>query len=98
MINNLKKITKNVLFLMWCLNVMISANLVASGIYIWRSQNGCYRERESGNECTAVTRLRILKWRTKEKKRVWQLVLSTRSSNAIVDSITVWMVSVYFVK
>ena len=26
------------------------------------------------------------KWRTKEKKRAWQLVLSTRSSNAIVGA------------
>ena len=38
------------------------------------------------------------KWRTKEKKRVWQLVLSTRSSNAIVEANTAWMVSVCFIK
>lgn len=45
-------------------------------------------EWESGNECTEVhcNLLKNSKWRTKEKKRVWQLVLSTRSSNAIVGA------------
>ena len=42
--NNLLKITKNVSFLKWCLNVTISAKirrscLVASCSYIWCSQN-----------------------------------------------------------
>ena len=40
------------------------------------------RERESGNECTAVIRIRIQNGGRKHGKRVWEPVLSTRSSNS----------------
>ena len=44
------------------------------------------RERESGNECTAVIRIRIQSGGRKHGKRVWEPVLSTRSSNSIVGA------------
>ena len=44
------------------------------------------RERESGNECTAVIRIRIQNGGRKHGKRVWEPVLSMRSSNSIVGA------------
>ena len=43
------------------------------------------REQESANNCTVVIH-KNSKWRTKEKKTVWEPVLSTRSSNSIVGA------------